>query len=381
MGLLNQDVDALKSVPYPGAQQNTYTPPKDVDMLDNVQDVDAAKSVVPGTGVAPATGVTGGLNTPEPSILSQDQPGTIINPVTGMQPNQTLYNYTGSQATPTDLMMKGPNLRTVNPETETVQGQLAGILQADSPLMQLAKRQGLEQAQRRGLLNTSLAAESAQVGMMREAMPVAQQDAAAYLKQGMTNQQFENQFLGNVQQAGLQNWLSAAGDERKMAEMQQQFENDRQLMSDEYGFKAEETAGKQNAALWAQFIQAAGDINQADMSLKAKQEQIAALKESTLSGMALNAKQFNDPQMYDWIVGQMNNVAGAVKKAVSGTSGAGLISGATNQQTYNLPAGQQTGLIELTNGQTTYKPGEQLPYGYTWGVDPATGQFGIIANQ
>lgn len=307
----------------------------------------------------------------------------VQNPVQGPVTNQSLYNIQGDKTkTPTDLMMVAPNLRNVDPEKETVQGQLKGIMESDSPLMQLGKRTGLEQAQRRGLLNSSLAAEAAQVGVMREARPIAEQDAAAYLKQGMTNQQYENQFLGNVQESGLQNWLATAQDTRAAQEAQREFARKRQLMSEEYGFKAEETAGKQNAALWAQFVQASGEINKADMKVEDKARQIETLRQATLTGMAANAKHFNDPEMMTFLTRQMGSVANAVKTAPL------AIPGMSTHTAFKIPTGAASGMNQIQQDRyfrthridpnKTYRLGEKPPPGYGWGIDPNTGQMGLV---
>ena len=63
---------------------------------------------------------------------------------------------------------------------ETVQYQLAQILDSNSPLMQRARTQGLQFANRRGLLNSSIGAEAAQAAMLDQALPIAQQDARTF---------------------------------------------------------------------------------------------------------------------------------------------------------------------------------------------------------
>lgn len=88
----------------------------------------------------------------------------------------------------------GPESRDVNAETDTVQGQLNGLLSAENPLMQRAYYKGLDYANGRGMLNSSVGAEAAQAAMMDVALPIAQQDAQTYYDQGKTNQAYQNQF-------------------------------------------------------------------------------------------------------------------------------------------------------------------------------------------
>ncbi|MDV7394716.1 hypothetical protein RZS08_25250, partial [Arthrospira platensis SPKY1] len=65
----------------------------------------------------------------------------------------------------------------IGPE-QTVEGRLANILATDSPLMQRAATQGMQFANSRGLLNSTIAAGAAQGEMIDRATPIAQQDAS-----------------------------------------------------------------------------------------------------------------------------------------------------------------------------------------------------------
>lgn len=68
----------------------------------------------------------------------------------------------------------------VSPQTETVQGQLQGLLNNENPLMQASYQKGLELANSRGILNSSMAAEAGQTAMLNAALPIAQQDSSTY---------------------------------------------------------------------------------------------------------------------------------------------------------------------------------------------------------
>ncbi len=82
----------------------------------------------------------------------------------------------------------GMATREVNAGTDTVQGQLSGLLQKENPLMQRAYYKGQDYANSRGLLNSSVGAEAAQAAMMDVALPIAQQDSSTYYNQAQTNQ-------------------------------------------------------------------------------------------------------------------------------------------------------------------------------------------------
>jgi hypothetical protein len=63
---------------------------------------------------------------------------------------------------------------------QTVQGQVAGIIAENSPLQQLATTSATQQANTRGLVNSSMAVGAAQDATIKSALPIAQQDAQTY---------------------------------------------------------------------------------------------------------------------------------------------------------------------------------------------------------
>lgn len=69
--------------------------------------------------------------------------------------------------------------RTVS-EEETVQYQLGQIIDPNSELMKSARTRGLQYANQRGLLNSSIAAQAAEQAVLDAAIPIAQQDARTY---------------------------------------------------------------------------------------------------------------------------------------------------------------------------------------------------------
>lgn len=64
------------------------------------------------------------------------------------------------------------------PKSASVADNVAKITSQDSPLMQQAKTQGLQTANRRGLLNSSIAVGAAQNAVIQAATPIASQDAS-----------------------------------------------------------------------------------------------------------------------------------------------------------------------------------------------------------
>ena len=89
--------------------------------------------------------------------------------------------------------------REVTPE-ETSQFQLEKMLRTDSPLMDRARTEGLQQGAARGLLNSSMAVGAAQGAMIDRAQPFAINDAATYFNTAESNMRAQNQAeLQNAQ--------------------------------------------------------------------------------------------------------------------------------------------------------------------------------------
>lgn len=82
----------------------------------------------------------------------------------------------------------------IDPSTQTVAGQIEGLIAKNSPLMQQAETAALQQMNRRGLLNSSMAVGAGQEAVLKQALPIAQADANAYLAQAKFNAEQQNQL-------------------------------------------------------------------------------------------------------------------------------------------------------------------------------------------
>lgn len=69
---------------------------------------------------------------------------------------------------------------TVDPATQTVQGQLAGILASGNPLLVQAQTRAKQDANARGLLNSTMAVSAGEDALYKTALPIASQDASTY---------------------------------------------------------------------------------------------------------------------------------------------------------------------------------------------------------
>ncbi|NIB43820.1 hypothetical protein HBA55_29730 [Pseudomaricurvus alkylphenolicus] len=84
-------------------------------------------------------------------------------------------------------------------KNSTVQHQMNNILNEDSPLMKTSRSQGERTAQSRGLLNTNIAAQTSMGEMIRNAMPMAQQDAGTYASFDATKYKAQLDNVFNIQ--------------------------------------------------------------------------------------------------------------------------------------------------------------------------------------
>jgi hypothetical protein len=114
-----------------------------------------------------------------------------------------LLNYT--QPTDVKPLPALGNLST----SQTVQGQLGNITATNdqgvytNPLMTRATTRANQAANKRGLLNTSMANQAGQEAVLSAALPIAQADAKAYQTQGLANQNAMNTFGTAAQAQGF----------------------------------------------------------------------------------------------------------------------------------------------------------------------------------
>jgi len=105
------------------------------------------------------------------------------------------FNATGTyQASTADPKLLGKQTQWNVGNKETVQGQAADIISKDSPLMQLARRQAMEQSGARGLLNSSAGIGAATDAVIGRALEIANPDAATYSRAHGYNVDTSNTF-------------------------------------------------------------------------------------------------------------------------------------------------------------------------------------------
>lgn len=98
--------------------------------------------------------------------------------------------------------------QTWTPENDKVDSEVSRITSAGGPLMQQAKTDGMATAQRRGLLNSSMAVGSAQGAVLNAALPMAQQNSAQTAQKNLSTQEYGQSRGLQEQQFGYDTSLS-----------------------------------------------------------------------------------------------------------------------------------------------------------------------------
>ena len=138
---------------------------------------------------------TNPLDTTQPAN-SQNTTGTLAGGnVTN--PNSTTTASANPSASPLSVAQTGvtnSNLTTaVQPTAGLVSNNVNSLIDQNSPLMQRAAAKANEQANSRGVLNSSMAIGDAQNAVIANALPIAQSDAASQNQFALTNASAANQ--------------------------------------------------------------------------------------------------------------------------------------------------------------------------------------------
>jgi hypothetical protein len=89
---------------------------------------------------------------------------------------------------------------------DSVAAQVTKLASKDSALNQMARTEGLKAANRRGLLNSSMAVGESQDAVLKNVLPIASQEANQAFQKNMAAKGFEYSMAGQTQQQG---WQSA----------------------------------------------------------------------------------------------------------------------------------------------------------------------------
>lgn len=165
-----------------------------------------------------------GFTTPDQTTLPQS--GILQNAMTGSSsvPKQPeLGSTTPPTAVGSSTSWTAPVQRTIDAPKETVQGQMSGLMAADSPYMQQARTRAAQAMNGRGLLNSSMAIGAGESAAYDAALPIANADAQIYGNASNLNTQTTNQALAARDDATNKNSMFNASESNKfgIAQMDQ----------------------------------------------------------------------------------------------------------------------------------------------------------------
>lgn len=103
---------------------------------------------------------------------------------------------------------------------DSVENRLTGMLQSDSPLMKRAEQQGYQTANKRGLLNSSMAAGAAQGAMIDRATPIATAEAQFANNKNLQTTDIAAQMDRLTTQAGFTKELTVMDNVAQMERVQ-----------------------------------------------------------------------------------------------------------------------------------------------------------------
>ena len=128
---------------------------------------------------------------PSPPKSAAPQPSGIVNGASSQPANE----YKAPKVSPVTTQ--------VNANQETVEGRLNKLTASGNRYIELNKNEAMREANSRGLINSTMAAGAGRDAAIRNALPIAQQDAKTYTDTRLNNQGAENEFLKNRQSANL----------------------------------------------------------------------------------------------------------------------------------------------------------------------------------
>jgi len=239
------------------------------------------------------------------------------------------------------------------PSVMSAAQQLSNITSQSSPLMQRAKQEGVLTAARRGLGNSSIAAQAAQGVMVDKALPLAQQDAAAAVSIAQANADRETQVstlnaqlgtdvskfnaaqLNQAEQlnAQMQTAVSQGNAQAYNAAAQQfaDLQTRADLTNADQQFKASSQYAAERNQMASQLQTQIADLNKQYLvgsqaidlaqiqgkyqNLIAQNESAARIFDSYLSGMAsiMSNPDISPDRVAQYVQGQLTQVEGAMQ--------------------------------------------------------------------
>ena len=187
----------------------TYTPPNSLGL-------NRLKKAMPRADQAPALGKMAGGAVPQMQMARQGQ------------------NFPSVQG----VNMR-PGMQGANRGYPGVAGRLQGLLASDSPYLAQARKSGERYANRRGLLNSSIAGQASEQEAIQAALPIAQADAGIASQERLQRRQIGSQEIQQQRQIRSQELMQKQGLSSKEAIAQADRELTGKISDDRLASEAE----------------------------------------------------------------------------------------------------------------------------------------------
>lgn len=171
----------------------------------------------------------------------------VATPITE-DANTTAANISTIGSTP--QMQAAQTAPAAQATADTVQSELAGILNRGGPLMQQARTQAAQAVNQRGLLNSSMGIQAGEAAMLQAAVPIATSDANLKTGVSQSNTSALNQNAqynaSNTQQS---NQVNAANQQQTNLANQSAANQGAQFNAQQANAQSQYNAGQQNEAM------------------------------------------------------------------------------------------------------------------------------------
>lgn len=230
------------------------------------------------------------INAPAPTSPQQDPEQQARNAA-------LLESQTGDRPPAGQLTSPDTDVQARMPEEITVQSRLEGLLGSGSTFLERARARSKQAANKRGLLNSSMAVQAGEAAAIDAALPIAQQDSAALMESALSAQNFE-QASGIARQDFLQRgelsaqeFIQASGlslqEFNQSSEMlTQEYDERIRLLDEEYGHRATEQLRTELGAIQNTLLANISSVLQnTDMSPSQREAVVADLQRIALAEM------------------------------------------------------------------------------------------------
>ncbi len=154
----------------------------------------------------------------------QDYSGQVKNNMDWMAASQINLPPTPTVTVPGIAQYNAINA-SINPETDTVQGQINGLLRKGNPLLDRAAALSDQKSNERGLVYSSMGVQAGQTAVLDAALQIATPDAGFYNQQRLANQSYQNDAAKT--NASAQNTVNNMGYNNQLTQsnmgLQQQY--------------------------------------------------------------------------------------------------------------------------------------------------------------